>query len=89
VLYVAPQSGASIRARRNLDALLADYDGTRVRVVVRDVASEPEQAEADQVVFTPTLIVRAGTAVARMVGDLADAVVVANMLAMGGLEKKE
>jgi KaiB-like protein len=89
VLYVAPQSAASIRARRNLEAMLLEYDETRVQLVVRDVAREPDRAEADQVVFTPTLILRTGAAVARVVGDLVDASAVTNLLAMGGLEKKE
>ena len=89
MLYVAPQSGASLRARRNLDALLAGYDGSRLRLSVRDVTTEPDLAEADRVVFTPTLIVRAGAAVARVVGDLVDGTAVMTALSMGGLEKKE
>ena len=89
VLYVAPESASSIRAQRNLEALLARYDEEQLELVVRDVAREPELAEADRVVFTPTLILRMGEAVARVVGDLVDASAVTNMLAMGGLEKKE
>lgn len=78
-----------MRARRNLEALLAEYDGAQVRLVVRDVASDTDNAEADRVVFTPTLIVRIGDAVSRVVGDLVDASTITNVLAMGGLEKKE
>ena len=89
VLYVAPGSASSMRARRNLEALLHAYDEGNLELVVRDVAREPELAEADRVVFTPTLIVRMGDAVARVVGDLVDASAVTNMLTMGGLEKKE
>jgi circadian clock protein KaiB len=89
VLYVAPQSPASVRARRNLEALLDEYDEDRIRLVVRDVASDFELAESDHVVFTPTLIVRSGGAVARVVGDLVDATAITNVLTMGGLEKKQ
>jgi len=89
VLYVAPRSPASVRARSNLEALLTEYDETQVSLVVRDVASEPDLAEADRVVFTPTLIVRIGDAVARVVGDLVDVTAITNVLTMGGLEKKE
>jgi hypothetical protein len=89
VLYVAPHSAASSRAQRALDALRLEYDEKRLSLVVRDVVSEPDLAEADQVVFIPTLIVRSGHVQARVVGDLADRSVVTNMLAMGGLEKKE
>ena len=88
-LYIAPQSPASVRARRNLEALLAEYEEGSIRLVVRDVASDAEQAEADRVVFTPTLIVRMGGAVARVVGDLVDPTAVTNVLTMGGLEKKQ
>jgi len=89
VLYVAPQSPASVRARRNLAVLLDDYDEDGIRLVVRDVASDTALAESDHVVFTPTLIVRIGDAVARVVGDLADSSAITNVLAMGGLEKKQ
>ena len=77
-----------MRAQHNLETLLAGYDGARVTLVIRDVAVEPLLAESDRVVFTPTLIVRSGTAVARVVGDLADASTITNVLTMGGLEKK-
>jgi circadian clock protein KaiB len=88
VLYVAPNSPASVRARRNLEALLHEYDETSVTVVVRDVATEPGLAESDHVIFTPTLIVRCGHAVARVVGDLADRNAITSVLTLGGLEKK-
>ena len=85
---MAPRSPASARARHNLEILLADYDTALVNLVIRDVATEPLLAETDRVVFTPTLIVRSGTAVARVVGDLADPSALTNVLTMGGLEKK-
>ena len=89
VLYVAPQSPASVRAQRNLEMLLHDYDATRVSLTIRDVARDFELAETDRVIFTPTLIVHIGGVVARVVGDLMDPTAVANVLNMGGLEKKE
>lgn len=89
VLYVAPQSPASVRARLNLEALLHQYDETRVTLVVRDVASDFALAETDRVIFAPTLIVRIGDVVARVVGDLVDLTAITNVLTMGGLEKKQ
>jgi KaiB domain len=89
VLYVATPSSASVRARRNLEALLAEYDEARIRLAVRDVSTNFEQAESDRVVFTPTLIVHIGGVVARVIGDLVDASAVTNVLTMGGLEKKQ
>lgn len=89
MLYVAPLSPASVRARRNLETLLTEYDATKVNLTVRDVAADTDQAEADRVVFTPTLIVRVDGAVSRVVGDLVDLSAITNVLTMGGLEKKE
>ena len=60
-----------------------------MNLVVRDVAEDAQQAETDRIVFTPTLIIRSGDAVARIVGDLVDVSAITNVLAMGGLEKKE
>jgi hypothetical protein len=60
-----------------------------VTLAVRDVATDALQAETDRIVFTPTLIIRTGDAVARIVGDLMDVSAITNVLAMGGLEKKE
>lgn len=88
MLYVAPSSPASVRAQRNLGALLQEYDEQSVTLVVRDVATDTGLAESDRVIFTPTLIVHFGGAVARVVGDLADHNAVTSVLAMGGLEKR-
>ena len=88
VLYLAPQSPASARARRNLEELLHDYDETQVTLTVRDVAADADHAEADRVIFTPTLVIHIGGAVARVVGDLMDLTAVTNVLTMGGLEKR-
>ena len=51
------------------------------------MTADPLRAEADRVVFTPTLLLRglspSGT---RVVGDLADEDVVINLLRLGGME---
>ena len=87
VLYVAAQSAASLRARANLEALLAGYDRARVRLRVKDVAADVQDAEDDHVVFTPTLIVRSRGLEARALGDLGDTAATAGLLNIGGLEK--
>jgi hypothetical protein len=87
VLYVSPASATSARARRNLDSILGSYDPAAFRLTVRDVSLDLDQAEADHVVFIPTLIVRSQEAACTMVGDLADAEAVRVVLTMGGLEK--
>jgi hypothetical protein len=87
VLYVCPGSASSAKARRNLDAILQSYDPAAFHLTVRDVSRDLEDAEADHIVFTPTLIVRNPSAPCTMVGDLADTGAVALVLSMGGLEK--
>jgi hypothetical protein len=87
VLYVAGQAPACLRARQNLDRLLAGQGQADVRLEVRDVAEDVEAAERDHVVFTPTLIVRAGRVETRALGDLRDPASVEAILALA-LEKK-
>jgi len=58
VLYVSPASPASVRARQNLQELIARLDGSKVDLEVRDVSEDAESAEADRILFTPTLVVR-------------------------------
>jgi hypothetical protein len=87
VLYVSPASATSVRARRNLEAVLESYEPAAFQLIVRDVSEHFAEAEADRIVFTPTLIVRSLEAPCTMVGDLADPRAVAMLLSMGGLEK--
>ncbi len=87
VLYVAAQSPSSMRARVNLETLLAGYDRARMRLRVIDVADDVTAAEEDRVVFTPTLVVRARGLEARAMGDLGDAAAAAGVLDISGLEK--
>ena len=87
VLYVAGQTPACLRARQNLERLLAAHERADVRLEVRDVVDHVDAAESDHVVFTPTLIVRAGRVETRALGDLADSSAVEAILTMV-LEKK-
>ena len=87
ILYLAGQTAASVRARRNLEALVAGHAGADIRVEIKDVADDVEAAERDHVVFTPTLIVRAGGIETRAIGDLADGSALSGILTLGGVEK--
>jgi len=86
VLYVSAGSAASARARRNMESTLRSFAGSRVRYAVCDVGEEPAKAEEDQVVFTPTLVKRSPDPRAWVLGDLADAAVVIDLLKMCGLK---
>ena len=77
----------SIKARRNLESVLTGFDRRMVRLEVRDVTVDPLRAEADRIVFTPTLLLRGlSPSTSWVVGDLADEDVVINLLRLGGIE---
>jgi len=85
VLYVSAGSAASAKARRNMESTLRGYSGCPIHYVVRDVAEEPARAEEDRIVFTPTLVKRGPGTRAWVLGDLADASVVVELLKICGL----
>ena len=58
VLYVSPASPASARAQHNIQELMARLDRSKVDLDVCDVSEDAERAEADRILFTPTLVVR-------------------------------
>jgi hypothetical protein len=58
VLYVSPASPASTRAQHNIQELIARLDGSKIDLDICDVSEDAERAEADRILFTPTLVVR-------------------------------
>ena len=88
ILYVSPGSALSVKARRNLDAVLSGYDAGAISLEVRDVTQDALRAEEDRVVFTPTLVLRgAGPTGAWVVGDLSDHDLIVSLLRLGGVER--
>ena len=56
-LYISSFSKVSLRARENLERLLAGYPLGDIALTVYDLAREfPPSVEEDRVVFTPTLV---------------------------------
>ena len=86
VLYVSAGSRASAQARRRMEETLRGYAGCPIRYAVRDVAVEAAGAEEDQVLFTPTLVKRGPGTRAWVLGDLADAAVVVELLKICGVK---
>jgi CheY-like chemotaxis protein len=84
-LYVSPTSPASVKARRTMATLLDRLRGCDVRFDVYDIAEEPERAEQDRVVFTPTLVKVGSEPRAWIVGDLSDPMVMSDLVHMCGL----
>ena len=85
VLYVSAGSAASAKARRSMETTLRAFAGCPLRYAVCDVGEEPARAEEDHVVFTPTLVKRSPEPRAWVLGDLADAAVVTDLLKICGL----
>jgi CheY-like chemotaxis protein len=75
------------RAQANLAAVLEEFDGTTLRVVVSDVAMAGAQAEAD-VVQAPCLVKRHPLPRARVPGDLSDRPAAADALEDWGALRK-
>ena len=85
-LYISPTSPPSMKARRNMERMIADFPAARIGFEVLDLSHEPERAESDNVVFTPTLVKRRPEPRAWFLGDLSDRRVVADLLHMCGIE---
>lgn len=71
-LYIAGRTDRSERAVANLHRLGETYLRGAYRLVVIDAVEEPESAEADRVLATPTLIKNSPPPLRRITGDLSD-----------------
>jgi circadian clock protein KaiB len=73
-LYVAGASPRSRAAETNLRALCRDRLGGRAELRVVDVVQDPEAAERERVLTTPTVVREHPAPPRRVTGDLGDAV---------------
>ena len=88
VLYVSASSPSSLKALRNLNALLDDHDRAAVRLTVCDLSREKSLlAEEDRIAFTPTLVKRLPDPKVWILGDLQDTAVVSDLLAQSGVKR--
>ena len=86
VLYVAGDTPRSRSARATVAWLVDGGVGERVEALVVDVAEEPERADTDRVLLTPTLLRLAPEPPRRVVGDLGDRVRVAEALGLSAVQ---
>lgn len=70
-LYVSGQALNSRAAIRNLESLRARLSGD-ANVEVIDVRQQPELAEQDRILATPTLVRREPEPIRKIIGDLSD-----------------
>jgi CheY-like chemotaxis protein len=86
VLYVTKPWPSSQRAIRNLETALAGLAAGDVGLEVCDLAREPERADHDRVIFSPTLVRVRPEPRMWVVGDLTDRAVIADLLSTCGLD---
>ena len=86
VLYVSAASPASMQAQSNMERVLASFDRDDVAYSVCDLQRNPETADHDRVVFTPTLVKRYPAPRLWIIGDLRDGDIVADLLRTSGVQ---
>jgi DNA-binding response OmpR family regulator len=87
-LYISASSPSSLKALRNVNRLLAEYDPAQVRLDTYDLSKEHvPSADEDRIAFTPTLVKRWPEPKMWVLGDLEDATVLADLLGHAGVER--
>lgn len=71
-LYVAGQTGKSLRAFANLRRICEEHLAGRCSIEVIDLMQNPELAKDDQIVAVPTLIRKLPEPLRKIIGDLSN-----------------
>lgn len=85
-LYVTLPWPSSLRAQGNLKRVLSGVREGDVRLIVCDLAREPERAELDNVIFSPTLVKVWPEPKMWILGDLSEPAVLTDLLALCGVD---
>ena len=85
-LYVTLPWPSSLRARANLRRVLTGVRDGEVRLSTCDLAKEPERAERDNVLFSPTLVKVWPEPKMWILGDLSEPDVLTDLLTMCGVD---
>jgi circadian clock protein KaiB len=71
-LYVTGQSSRSAQAIGNLHRVCQEKLGGNCQVTIIDVLEQPEIAEEERIIATPTLVKSSPAPARRIIGDLSD-----------------
>jgi len=71
-LYVTGQTPNSLRAIKNLQALCDSELGEDFELQVIDILKEPQLAEDDKIIATPTLVKMLPPPIRSVIGDLSN-----------------
>jgi CheY-like chemotaxis protein len=89
VLYISEASTASLRALRNLQQLLDEYQASQIELRVVDLSKErPASFDEDRITFTPTLVRRTPGPRIHLLGTLEHLQAVADLLSDAKVERK-
>ena len=79
-LYITGQTSKAERAIKNLRKICEEIFGDQYEMKIVDVLENPQQAEDEKILATPTLIKEAPPPPRRVIGDLSDRKKVVNGL---------
>lgn len=82
-LYIAGNAPNSLKARRNLNALLASMAPHSYQLEIIDCLQEPARTLADGIIVTPTLLKIAPPPECTVVGSLSDPENLRTMIGLG------
>jgi CheY-like chemotaxis protein len=85
VLYISAASPSSMVAQANMERVLAGFTREEIAYSTCDLQINPDSAERDRVVFTPTLVKRWPEPRLWVIGDLRDGEIVADLLRSAGV----
>jgi CheY-like chemotaxis protein len=88
VLYTSPASEKCRRAVRTVRAVLDRYDQRDVKFSICDLSTNSALADADAVVFTPTLVKRGPGPRTWIVGDLGQPELLVDLLDVSGVARR-
>ncbi|MBF0291439.1 MAG: circadian clock protein KaiB [Nitrospinae bacterium] len=71
-LYVTGQTPNSLRAMQNLKLLVKEVFETEPDIKIIDVLKNPQAAEDDKIIATPTLVKELPQPMRKMIGDLSN-----------------
>lgn len=71
-LFITGNTARSTQAVANLQRICETILPGRVEVEIVDVLEDPQQAEGERILATPTLIKKAPMPMRRIIGDLSD-----------------
>jgi CheY-like chemotaxis protein len=88
VLYTSPASDKCQKAIRAIRQVLDRYNVSQVKFTICDVAKDPEVAEEDSIVFTPTLVKRGPGPRTWLIGNLDQPDLLVDLLDVSGVDRR-